>query len=190
MTVITAIYDEHEKCVWLGANGRATIGNFIAPSLDNKWAAFEGWLIGITGSGPKLEALQANAHKFPHDPQHPGEIIKFMREAYNDFDIGEMDEGLKRYAGSGLIIHKSGRIWDFDNSFCLTEVERGAFWARGSGMDLAIGAALALKEFVHSPKERTRKTLDIVIAHDVDSPGERIVQSFDQSGVLSRPANL
>ena len=50
-----------------------------------------------------------------------------------------------------------------------------------------IGAALAMRPFVQSPKEVTKRTLEIVIAHDVDCPGEMLVQSFDANGVLSAP---
>lgn len=189
MSIITAIYDAQEKAVWVGSNGRATIGSFVGPSLDKKWIALGGWLIGITGTGPKAEALAARADAFPQDAEHPFELLKFMRQAYSDFEIGEMEEGLKRYCGSGLIVHKSGAIWDFDNSFCLTEVERGAFWARGSGMDVAIGAALALRRFKALPKETTIGALEIVISHDVDCPGELILQKFDERGVLSEPVD-
>ena len=187
MTIITAIHDTEEGVTWLGSNGRATIGSFIGPAVDHKWHAIGDWVIGITGSGPKLEALKAYAEKFPKSATEPFEVLKFMREAYGDFDIGEMEEGLKRYSGSGLLIHKSGAIWDFDNSFCLSEVERGMFWARGSGMDLAIGAALALRPFVPSAKEITKRTVEIVITHDVDCPGEMLLQTFDSNGILSDP---
>lgn len=190
MTVITALHDPEENVTWLGSNGRATIGSYVGPSLDHKWFAAEGWVIGITGSGPKLEALEAHAGHFPKDASRPFEILKFMKNAYSAFDIGEMDEGLKRYSGNGLLIHRSGAVWDFDNSFCLTPVEPGLIWARGSGMDIALGAGRALKEFVSSPKELTRRVLEIVVATDVDSPGEIIVQTFDANGVLSEPLDL
>lgn len=190
MTVITALHDAKAKVTWLGSNGRATIGSYVGPSRDNKWFTAEGWAIGITGSGPKVEALEAHAGAFPKGASRPHEILKFMKTAYGDFDIGEMDEGLKRYHGNGLLIHKSGAVWDFDNSFCLTPVESGVFWARGSGMDIALGAGKALKEFVASPKELTKRVLEIVIATDVDSPGEMIVQSFDADGVLSEALDL
>lgn len=187
MTVITAIHDSEQNITWVGSNGRATIGSFVGPSLDKKWIAMEGWLIGMTGTGPKEQALAAHAEKFPVEAKHPFEVLKFMRDAYMEFDIGEMEEGLKRFCGSGLLVHKSGAVWDFDNSFCLTAVERGAFWARGSGMDMAIGAAHALKDFTPSPKDITRRALEIVIATDVDCPGEVLVQKFDADGVLSDP---
>ena len=190
MTIITAIHDTEQNLTWLGSNGRATIGSFVGPSTDHKWFPIGEWLIGVTGTGPKLEALRACAKNFPEDAAHPFEVLKFMRDAYGEFDIGEMDEGLKRFCGSGLLIHKSGEIWDFDNSFCLTEVPKGSFWARGSGMDLALGAGLALKDYEKSPKALTRKALEIVVAVDVDCPGEALIQTFDQNGVLSDPVSM
>ncbi len=190
MSVITAIHDRNEKITWLGSNGRATIGSFVGPSLDRKWIGFGDWLIGMTGSGPKDEALRASAEQFPHDAGHPFEILKFMRAAYSAFDIGEVDEGLKRFCGSGLIIHKSGAVWDFDSSLCLTAVPPGAFWARGSGMDAAIGAGRALRDYAASPKELTRRVIEIVTELDVDSPGEVLVQTFNADGELSEPLNV
>ena len=110
-----------------------------------------------------------------------------MKKAYDGFDIGETDEGLKRYCGSGLIVHKSGAAWDFDNSFCLSDVPSGVFWAQGSGMDIAIGAAEALKSNNPTAEELTRRAVEITVAKDVDCPGEVLVQSFDRDGVLSDP---
>ncbi len=185
MSIVAAINDVEENTVWVGSNGRATLGSLRAPSIDQKWKAMNGWLVGITGSGPKLEALDAHANEFPDTAEHPFEILKYMKSAYDAFDIGDTDDGLKRYCGSGMLVSKTGRIWDFDNSFCLTEVESGAFWAQGSGMDIAIGAAAALTDFVPSPRERVRRAIQIAIEKDVDCPGELIVQSFDRNGVLS-----
>ncbi len=185
MSIIAAINDVEADLVWVGSNGRATLGSLKAPSVDRKWKAMNGWLIGVTGSGPKLEALGAHANEFPDTAEYPFEVLKFMKSAYDAFDIGDTDEGLKRYCGSGLLVNKSGRIWDFDNSFCLTEVENGAFWAQGSGMEIALGAAAALSEFVSSPRERIKRAVQITIEKDVDCPGELIVQSFDRNGVLS-----
>lgn len=183
MSIIAAINDTATGVVWVGSNGRATLGSLRAPSIDRKWKAMNGWLIGITGSGPKLEALDAHGNEFPDTAEFPFEILKFMKSAYDAFDIGDTDDGLKRYSGSGILIHRSGRIWDFDNSFCLTEVESGAFWGQGSGMEIAIGAAAALDD--KAPRERLTRAVQITIEKDVDCPGECIVQSFDRSGVLS-----
>ena len=185
MSIIAAINDTQNNVVWVGSNGRATLGSLRAPSVDRKWKAVNGWLIGITGSGPKLEALEAHANEFPDPAEYPFQVLKFMKSAYDAFDIGDTDEGLKRYSGSGMLVSKSGRIWDFDNSFCLTEVESGAFWAQGSGMEIALGAAAALVEHVSSPRERLKRAIQITIERDVDCPGEVIVQSFDRNGVLS-----
>ncbi|MFQ5563530.1 MAG: hypothetical protein ACE5FO_08165 [Parvularculaceae bacterium] len=185
MSVITVIHDPEEKATWVGGNDRATIGSLVGPSIDKKWLVLDDWLVGITGAGPKLEALLAAAGDFPRKAKRPHEILQFMRTAYGAFDIGETDEGLKRYSGSGFIVHKIGAVWDFDNSFCLTEVPRGAFWARGSGMDLAIGAASALKNHVARPEALTRRVLEIVIENDVDCPGAPLVQKFDSEGVLT-----
>ena len=185
MSIIAAINDTDDNVVWVGSNGRATLGSLRAPSVDRKWKAMNGWLIGITGSGPKLEALDAHANEFPDTAEHPFEILKFMKSAYEAFDIGDTEEGLKRYCGSGILISKTGRIWDFDNSFCLTEVASGALWAQGSGMEIALGAAAALEEYIPSRRERMRRAIEITIEKDVDCPGELIVQSFDRNGILS-----
>lgn len=185
MSIIAAINDRDKNVVWVGSNGRATLGSLRAPSVDKKWKAMNGWLIGITGSGPKLEALDAHANEFPDTAEHPFEILKFMKSAYEAFDIGDTDEGLKRYCGSGILVAKNGRIWDFDNSFCLTEVTSGAFWAQGSGMEIALGAEAALNDFIPSKRNRLKRAVEITIEKDVDCPGELIVQSFNRDGELS-----
>ncbi|MBT8473778.1 MAG: hypothetical protein KJN99_14310 [Marinicaulis sp.] len=184
MSIISLINDSEKNTIWLGSNGRATIGSFVAPSVDHKWVAIHGWLVGITGTGPKVEALKAHDDDFPKDAEHPFKVMKFMKSAYEAYDIGETDEGLKRYCGSGLLAHKSGRAWDFDNSFCLTEIPANTFWARGSGMDIAIGAADVLTPFVRDARERLARALEVTIARDVDCPGEPLVQQFDREGKL------
>ena len=189
MTILAVIDDPQNNVIWVGSNGRATLGNLVGPSVDKKWFAREGWLIGITGSGPKLEALSAMSEDFPKDTAQPFEIVQFMKKTYDGFDIGESDDGLKRYCGSGLLVHKSGAAWDFDNSFCLTEIPSGDFWAQGSGMDIAIGAAEALKPYGLATKELVTRVVEVTTAKDVDCPGEVIVQSFDRNGVLSAPVS-
>lgn len=184
MTVIAAIHDSETNQTVIGSNSRATLGNLVSPSIDKKWLSIEGWLIGVTGSGPKLETLQACAGRFPKNAKHPIDVLKFMKSAYDEFDIGEVDEGLKRYCGGGLIVHKTGSVWDFDNSLCITEVPLTAFWARGSGMDMAIGAALALRQYVNSPREIMQRVLQIVVENDVECPGEPLVQIFTRDGVI------
>jgi len=57
-------------------------------------------------------------------------------------------------------------------------------------MEIALGAGKALKGFIASPKELTKRVLEIVVATDVDSPGELIIQSFDAEGVLSEPLDM
>lgn len=185
--MLAAINDTKSQVIWVGSNGRATIGSLISPAVDKKWIAINGWLIGITGTGPKIEALKAHENECPDDASHPIEILKFMKNAYGDFDIGESEEGVRKYAGSGLLAHKSGRIWDFDQSFCLSEVPSDQFWAQGSGIDIAIGAAEALIGHVDDLRERMRRVIEITISKDVDCPGEVLVQSFDRNGILSAP---
>lgn len=184
MSIIAAVNDAKRNIVWVGSNGRATLGSLRAPSIDKKWKAMSGWLIGITGSGPKLEALDAHSDEFP-ETEHPFEVLKFMKSAYGAFDIGDTEDGLKRYSGSGILVHRSGRVWDFDNSFCLTEADAGVIWAQGSGMEITLGAAEALTPFVSDLRERLRRAVEIAIEKDVDCPGELIVQSFDRGGNLS-----
>lgn len=184
MTVIAAIYDLVNQQTIVGGNNRATLGSLVSPSVDRKWLPLEGWLIGVTGDGPKIETLEACKHRFPKNARRPVDVLKYIKSAYEEFGIGEVEEGLKRYCGAGLLVHKTGGVWDFDNSLCTTEVAAGEFWARGSGMDMAIGAAHALRRYVKSPFELMQGVLEIVIRNDVDCPGRPLVQLFTRDGVI------
>ncbi|GEM_PF-1902737 len=191
MTVITAVHDTDNACVWVGSNSRATLGSIAGPPTDKKWVPLGPWLVGVTGTGPKPEAIEAIRSETDAIGDRAVDIVKLLKKAYEIFDIGETDEGLKRYCGSGIIVHKSAAIWDFDDSFCLSSVPSGMFWARGSGMDMAIGAGRALESLVQSKKDITARVVEIVIANDIDCPGEPVIQKFDAEGKLSfvRQAN-
>lgn len=184
MTILCAIDDPDQRCIWIGANDRTMFGSLIGPSQSRKWTAFGDWVIGLSGMGPKLDALEAQRKKFPKT-DHAIEVAKFMRDAYAEYEVGDKNNGVKKFAGTGLIAHKSGAIWDFDNTLCVNSVESGRFWARGSGMKVAIGAASALIEAEQDRGAFIRRVVELTIANETDCPGAPLVQKFTRDGELT-----
>lgn len=188
MTIICAIDDQHANCVWLGSNDRTMFGSLVGPSISRKWTVFGDWVIGLSGSGPKLDALEMMRKKFPKT-SHAIEVAKFMRDAYEEYDYGDKSGTVKKFSGLGIIAHKSGQCWDFDTTLCVNPVESGRFWARGSGMKVAIGAGAVL--FDRKPsgdqqmRDLVRRAVEITIANETDCPGTPLIQKFDRSGELT-----
>ena len=184
MTVICAVNDLTENCVWIGCNDCATIGNLISPSIDSKWIHIDDWLIGACGNGPLSEAVLSARKDFPPEKADAIQITNFIREAFSNFDIGETEDGYKRYSGSGMLVHKSGLVYEYDTTSCLTEVPPNVLWARGSATDMAVGASRALEEFLDSRQQLITKTIEIVIKNDLDCPGNPLIKRFTRRGEL------
>jgi len=184
VTILCAIDDPVRECIWLGANDRTMFGSLVGPSQSRKWTVFGDWVIGLSGIGPKLDALEAQRKKFPKTA-YAIEIAKFMRDAYGDYEVGDKANAVKKFSGAGLIAHKRGGIWDFDNTLCVNSIESGRFWARGSGMKVAIGAASALLAIENDRRAFIQRVVEITIANETDCPGAPLVQKFTRNGELT-----
>ncbi len=185
MTIICALNDEKENCVWLGSNDRCVLDNIVVPGHDNKWVHLGEWVIGVTGSGPRDEALLSMSKEFSKKSLSVSDAIKLMRQAFSDFELGEDDDGVKRFCGAGIIVSKNGRVWDHDGSIAVTEIPAGEIWVRGSGMEMALGALKAFQQFGLTGEEIVTKTLSVVTDNDLDCPGKPFIQRFDRDGKLS-----
>ena len=185
MTIICALNDPAEGCVWIGGNDRCTFGNLISPSPDNKWLPIGNWLLGFSGSGPKFELIANKRAEFEKIEGNEIEFLATFRTLLSDAGLGENDEGVQRYAGSGILIHRTGRIWDMDSTLALTSILPDTLWMRGSGMEIAMGASKALKPYNLSGHEHLSRVIEIVVDTDIDSPGQAQIQCFDRDGTLT-----
>lgn len=183
MTILCALYDEGESELWLGCNDRGAIGDTPSPATASKWINFGDWVIGLSGDeGVYEHFLQISGDAFPVGTVNVLDIFKFLRATFDEFGLGQQkgaDTALA-YGVDGIIAHKSGRIWDFDNQLALSDVPAGRLWACGSGADYALGADYAMRGKGLSAKERVVVAVSAAIALDIACPGAALVGLFPE----------
>ena len=180
MTIICALYDEQKDEIWLGCNDRATIGDSPAPASASKWLQFGDWAIGVSGDGVYEQFLQLSVDKFPRDTDDPLKVFEFLRKTYEHFNLGQTKDNASTpsYGGDGLLVHRSGGIWDFDSGLALSPVPAGRLWGCGSGVDYALGADFVMAPKDFSARDRVLNAVNAAIALDVGCPGEAMIERF------------
>ena len=180
MTILCALYDPEAGDVWLGCNDKATIGDTPSPAASTKWLTFGDWAIGLSGDSVYEQYLQLVGEGFPEHSANVLDIFKFLRETFDEYGLGRQKEGdcATSYSVDGLIVNRSGRIWDFDHQLALSEVPAGRLWACGSGVDYALGADFAMNGAGKSAQERVTYAVGAAIALDISCPGAALVGKF------------
>jgi len=178
MSIVVAAHDAKVGCVWLGCNSKSQIGSLRTPGSESKWFIEGHWACALTGAALHSDLLVGSRDKFPAKSNDRIEVLKFLLQLFDDFDIGETDKESKDYGVSGLLVHADGRIWDFDTRLALTPIPSGEVWCRGSGMELAQGAASVLQEQDVAMEHCVKKAVETAIKYDCDCPGEVLVVAF------------
>ena len=184
MTIICAIHDASLNETWIGCNDLATIGDSPAPGSDSKWLKFGDWAIGVSGDesvyGQYLLLAQEN---FPRATSSVLEVFEFMRATYDKYNLGQQkgNDTAMSYGVDGILVHASGKIWDFDYTLALSEVPAGRLWGCGSGVDYALGADHVMAQGDYGPRERVLKAVETAIALDIGCPGKPLIEQFPAS---------
>ncbi|MGF1544623.1 MAG: hypothetical protein ACFB00_09015 [Parvularculaceae bacterium] len=178
MTIICAVYDPDAGKFWLGCNSGSLVGDTIIPEHRTKWLRFANWAIAFSGSGVADDALETERGKFPNQATDVHQVTAFIRASFERYDLGEKDDGAKDFGVSGLIAQTGGMLYDVDGRLSLGRIPEGTMWARGSGMDFALGADMAMKTKGFGPQERLETAVLTAIDLDSGCPGEPIVESF------------
>ncbi len=181
MTIICALYDKNENAVWLGCNDRATIGDTPAPGSESKWLKFGNWAIGISGNESVYnQYLQLSDEKFPKASDSILDVFNFLRTRYNKYNLGQQkgNDSTTSYGIEGIIVHRDGRIWDFDSHLALSEVPEGRLWGGGSGVDYALGADFIMQQGQYSCQERVTRSVQAAITLDIACPGQPMIERF------------
>jgi len=165
MTTLVALMADDG--VWIGSDTRMSAGNIIMPCEANKW---------VTGQFPDHAIATGGC-------AYTGEIIarRFLQacdavEKVDAFRVMEdvrkavRDAGEYRQRGedekcdcSGLLVWRK-KLYDFSGTLWPSPIAPGVLWARGSGMDFAIGAGHALKD--SPPRVRIERALETACVFD------------------------
>ncbi len=180
MTVICALSEQSSGEVWLGCNSGMMVGDTRLPSAVSKWSRFGNWALGISGIGLAYNVLQMSAEKFPNEALSPLDVILHIKTTFAEFDLGVKEDGevALTYDVCSLLVHRNGRIWDMDFRLAVDEIPAGTLWARGSGMDFAIGADYPLRAAGISAEDRVRNAVEAAIFYDTNCPGQALVEQL------------
>ncbi len=178
MTILCALFDQRENCFWLGCNGSALVGQTRLPEKRSKWLRLADWAIAFTGSGIADMAIISERPKFPSHSEDVQQIISFLLTTFEKYNIGEKEEGHQDFNLSGLLVHKSGLLFDVDSRLSVSAIPQGTLWARGSGMDFALGADEVAKKWGISAEERIEFAVQAAIDLDAECPGDVMIENF------------
>lgn len=178
MTIVCALFDPGEEKFHLGSNSASMVGSTILPESETKWARFSDWAIAVTGPGLADNAMKAERAKFPTQTDDINKVMQFMRAVMEKYAIGEKEEGYQNFGFSGLLVHRSGLFYDMDSKMALSPIPPDTLWARGSGMEFALGADEVSKLVNFSPEKRIKYAVTAAVTLDCDCPGEVITETF------------
>lgn len=181
MTIICALCDSTSHEVWLGCNDGITIGDmWLRGSRHSKWQFFGPWAIGLAGTGLSSDMLKNAGDEFPVDENQPSAVTAFVEAVFAENEIGvrDDDDNTIRYPFAGLLAHRDGRVWDVDPYLALAELQPGGLWARGSGMEYALGADYPLASQGVAAEMRVRNAVEAAICYDTGCPGDAIIEKL------------
>ena len=157
MTTICAYRDDKET--WLGSDDRATLYRTIPRSAGNKWTIGWNFAIGIVGDMADITALRRDVGVGFEKAATEEEAGGIVRAA-----LLACVKHVPHADGPGAENAAMAFIVDVDGTGGCIRMRRG-FWARGSGMELALGAAHALRG--HTGAEIVRGALEAAAANDI-----------------------
>lgn len=183
MTIICALHDAASNEVWLGSNSQHTLGDIVSPGPSDPWMQFGDWVIALSGEAVHTDILEIEAERFPAHESHPTHFIRFLKQTYQDYEIGRKEDNWasNSYEVWGLIVHRDGRIWDIDSHLALSTIPSGHLWARGSGMEYALGADYALNDQNADARIRVEQAVAAAIHYDINCPGSVQIKKFPVS---------
>jgi len=139
-----------ESSIWLGNNNAVSMGETPITGLD-PWLKFGDWALGVTGNSFQQDFLESN--------------------------IQQLEEKSSIWC---ILVNRTGDIYDLSAHMSLTKIPRNRLWARGSGIDYALGADFATLQVAPktSIKDRVRIATEAAIYNDTTCPGEVVLTKF------------
>lgn len=176
MTIICALHVDGGT--WVGADHQVTASGVIIPTRAKKWVMSQDLqrAVGVCGDARSLVVL-GSANIFAGGS--PIEVATSIREILRaDGHVGKADDdrGPLRYGNSFIYADPTG-VWDIDPEFAVWRVEDERLWARGSGMDYALGADYAMRHVAKAaPQSRLMIAVNAAIENDVGCGGPVFVE--------------
>ena len=181
MSVIAALSQGGQIAV--GSNTGYTLAqDSVIDNGTSQWIFFQDWALGFTGSKLALNVCRSGLGALKNKVSAEGHVVNEVGKILSDYDIGTKNDGdpTWSYGIWCILAHRSGKIWDLDESLCLGSIPEGRFWARGSGEKYALGAAYALMSAKEplTPKQLVKCSIDSAIYNDIYCPGTAYVNDL------------
>lgn len=127
--------------VWIGADTRATEGNYIAQAQIGKIVRLNGFMIGCCGDLRTMNVLASMRSR----PASIGALVESMRGALTKSGyIAHTAAGAPDFDQGFLVATKRG-LWEVDSAFGFNEAPRKTLVSAGSGSAVALGAGFAMR---------------------------------------------
>ncbi|MEM7224381.1 MAG: hypothetical protein AAF495_15480 [Pseudomonadota bacterium] len=179
MTIICALHDSAAGGTWIGANTGSTVADSPLPTYDTKWLLRGPWALGLAGDGRAFTLLEAEAESLFDSLEAPYELTQRIRQLFDDAGIKDPDKASVPAYGQAMILANAQAVFDLDSALAHSRIAEGRLWARGSGMDFALGADHALADLNLPAETRVKKALQAAMANDVFCPGEMYLHKLE-----------
>ena len=187
MTIICAYHDGDTGEVWIGADSRVTGESFRFPITATKWriAKTGRHAIGMSGASRAAQLIRGLDEYALFKDATPRGIGDLIRSALRDdgFLNQERESGPPRYECQCILV-VDGRVYDFDTSGSVALIDEGQLWARGRGMDYALGAAHAMRRVARflAPIDVVKEAIAAACAYDLSCGGEPFIARTTTDG--------
>ncbi len=159
MTILVAYTDGIDT--WIGSDLLSVRGSQRVLTPGGKWCICEGWAIASAGEARYGQIQARNAEQIFIGTSDPLELMDRLETAYRDagFTPKTNDEYNWPYFGSGGILARRGRLWDFDGCMTLTEWPPHRMVSDGMGWQFAQGAVWLWQQYHRRPEEADPESL-------------------------------
>lgn len=186
MTIIVALHDPFAG-TWIGADSRMIVGQgYVMPAEVRKWVRVGGGVVGVAGSARTATLVRQFASVLGTMAETPENLAEAMRLLFDTKGYRILpDEGKSGpgHCGSDILYATPDGVWDIGWNFAVVRVRDGCLWARGSGMDHALGADYALCRDKRRrglyPEQRIEAALDAAAHFDAACAGPMLIERIE-----------
>lgn len=174
MTIICALHVP-KKGTWIGADSRVSSRSFVYPMPARKIARIGARALLVCGSGMTMTLVKRHQARLlaKDDPDAVAMALMQMQERAK-YRLDKDDASALSY-GQVFIYATPKGVWDIDSAGAWLAVEPGKLWARGNGIDFALGYDLAVRQRGGIPeRDRIHGALFAATTYDL-SCGEPFV---------------
>lgn len=168
MSVIVALCSSRSESTWI-ASDTMVVSASLTLSIGPKWIVREPWAVGVAGHLRTINIFQHHADALLGDLPAAYEFARRARELMKSDGYGEgEDSSGPAHYGQMLMLARPDAVWTIGADFSVMQLPTDTLWAEGSGRDLAIGAAHALRSVQSALSDRdvVRHATEAAIAYD------------------------